>query len=188
MKRSLLISFLFSLLIACSSQPRVNIDFNPDTHFQQLTSYQFSPVTDVSVDANPIMIHRIQTAIDTRLAQKGLKKHTFVDKSSADISIQVSFNQQEKQRNPSFSIGLGTSRVGGSSSANIGLNTRIPINSEADIVTQIIIDMSDKNQAIWHGSASYEAKESLSIEQLNQVVKTKVNELLAHFPPKTIEK
>jgi len=184
MKRLFFISFLFSLLAACSSKPTVNIDFNPNTNFQQFVSYQYSPETDISVDSNPIMINRIQTAIDTTLAVKGLTKHEFIDKNSADITIKVSFSEQEKQNNSSFSIGLGTSRMGGNSSSSIGVNTTVPINSNADIVTKIIIDMSDAHQAIWHGSDSYEARDDISIEQTNQAVNITVNNLLANFPPK----
>ncbi len=183
MKRFIFISFLFAFLSACSSKPTINIDFNPNTNFQEFTSYQFTPETDISVDANPIMINRIQTAIDTNLATKGLTKHEFVDKHSADITIQVSFTEQEKQNNSSFSVGLGTSRMGGNSRSSIGVNTNVPINSNADIVTKIIIDMSDVNQAIWHGSDSYEATGDLSLEQTNQAVYTTVNNLLTNFPP-----
>lgn len=183
MKRFIIISFLFTLLTACSSKPTINIDSNPNTNFQQLTSYQFSPKTKVFVDTNPIMIHRIQTAIDTALAAKGLMKHEYTDRHSADITIQVSFKEQEKQSNSSFSIGLGTSRMGGNSRSSVGVNTSVPINSGADVVTKIIIDMSDANQAIWHGSDSYEAKTDLTTEQTNQAVLTTVNGLLAGFPP-----
>jgi len=183
MKRLFFISFLFTLLAACSSKPTVYIDFNPNTNFQQFTSYQYSPETAISVDSNPIMINRIKTAIDTTLAEKGLTKHVFIDQNSADITIQVSFSEQEKQSNSSFSIGLGTSRMGGNSRSSIGVNTSVPINSNADIVTKIIIDMSDANKAIWHGSDSYETNADLTMEQTNQAVSATVKGLLANFPP-----
>jgi hypothetical protein len=183
MKRLLFLSCLLSLLAACSNKPTVKIDFNPTTNFQQFNSYQFSPETDMSVDTNPIMIHRIQTAINTTLSVKGLTKHEFIDKHSADITIQVSFSKQEQQSDSSFSIGLGTSIMGGNSRSRIGINTSLPINSEADIITKIIIDMNDAKQAIWHGSNSYEAKSDLSIEQTDKAVKVTVDNLLANFPP-----
>lgn len=183
MKRLFILSFLFYLLAACSSKPTVKIDFNPNTNFQQLTSYQFNPEADISVDTNPIMINRIQTAIDTILTVNGLVKHEFVDKHSADITIRVSFNEQEKQNSSSFSIGLGTSRVGGNSRSSIGVNTSVPMNSNADIVTEIVIDMSDEYQSIWHGSDSYEAREDITVEQTNEAVNATVNSLLANFPP-----
>jgi len=188
MKRLFFISLLFTLLTACSSKPTVYIDFNPNINFQQFTSYQYGPETAISVDSNPIMINRIQTAIDAALAAKGLTKHAFIDKNSADITIQVSFSEQEKQNNSSFSIGLGTSRMGGNSRSSVGVNTSVPINNNADIVTKIIIDMNDANQAVWHGSDSYEAEADLSMEQTNQAVNATVNSLLANFPPKKVQK
>ncbi len=183
MKQFILISILLTLLTACSSKPTVNIDFNPETNFKKFTSYQYSPEADKSLDANPIMINRIQIAIDHVLATKGLTKHDFVDKHSADLTIRVSFAKKEKQNNSSFSIGLGTSRMGGNSRSSIGVNTSVPINSEADIITKIVIDISDANQAVWHGSDSYEADKEIALEQTNQAVSATVSRLLANFPP-----
>jgi len=186
MKRLFFTSFLFFLLAACSSKPTAKIDFNPNTNFQQFTSYQFSPNTDISVDSNPIMINRIQTAIDNNLALKNLTKQEFIDKNSADLTIQVSFTEQEKQNNSSFSVGLGTSRMGGNSRSSIGVSTSVPINSDADIITKIIIDISDSKQAIWHGSDIYEARAELTMEQTDQAVYSVVNSLLTNFPPEKI--
>lgn len=187
MKRLFSISFLLYLLAACASKPTAKFDYNPNTNFQQFTSYQYSPVTEVSVDSNPVMIHRIQTAIDASIKTKGLTKHEFVDENSADITIKVSFSEQEKQNNSSFNIGLGTSRMGGKSGSSIGVNTNVPISSNENIVTKIIIDISNENQAIWHGSDSYEAKNNLTMKQSNQAIMTTVNNLLANFPPKKNE-
>lgn len=181
MKRLLINFFLLFSLAACSITPTAKFDFNPNTNFQQFTSYQFSPNIDISVDTNPVMIHRIQTAIDTVLTNKGLTKHKYIDKQSADITIKVNFIEEEKQSDTSFNIGFGTSMMGRHSGSSIGMN--IPINGEVTIITKIIIDMNDTTQAIWHGSDIYETKEDLSIEQTDNVVNTTVHNLLASFPP-----
>ena len=183
MKRLVIIVIIFSLLTACSSKPTIKVDYDPDTNFKLLSSYQYDQQNDTSFDANPIMIHRIQTAIDSNLAANNFTKYDFVDKKSADLTIKVSFTQQEKQNNSSFSIGLGKSTMGGHSGASIGLSTSVPINGTADIITTIIIDIRDKNQAIWHGSDVYETAEDSTIEQTNQAVNATVDRLLAHFPP-----
>lgn len=183
MKQLIIISILFFLLTACSSKPTLNVDFNPDTNFQVFTSYQYSPETDTSFDANPIMINRIRTAIDSHLTEKNFTKHDFVDKSSADLTIKVSFTKQEKQSNSSFSVGLGKSNIGSHSGSSIGLSTTVPINSKADTITKIIIDISDENQAVWHGSDIFEASNEPTMEQTSQSVSATVNRLLANFPP-----
>jgi len=183
--KKLVIIYVLLLLTACSSKPTIKIDFNPETNFQIFTSYQYPPEADTSFDANPIMINRIQTAIDNTLSAKRLTKHEYVDKHSADLTIKVSFTEQEKQNNPSFSIGLGTSVMGSNSSSSIGLSTSVPINSKSNIITTIIIDISDESQAIWHGRDHYETSDDLTIKQTNQVVSATVNRLLTNFPPNT---
>lgn len=187
MKKLITLCILFSLL-SCSNKPTVNIDFNQETNFQLFSSFQFSTQTNNSVDANPIMINRIQDAVDVALTNKGLKKRTFVDMNSADLTIYVTFSQQEKENNSSFSIGLGTSRIGGNSRGSLGVSTSVPINSEADIMTKIVIDMSDATHAIWHGSDSYEASGNLTMEETDNAVTATVNRLLANFPPQAAVK
>lgn len=185
MKQLLFMSLFCSLLSACSSKRTADIDFNPTTNFQQYSSYQYSPETEVSVDSNPVMIHRIKSAIDSIIESKGLTKQKFIDKNSAYITIKVSFTEHEKEHNSSFNIGIGTSKIRGNSS--IGVNTNIPINGNEKIITKIVIDMSNENQTIWHASDSYEAINNLTSEQKNQKVNTMINELLANFPPKKIK-
>lgn len=186
MKKLLVIATFFSFLTACSSKLATNIDFNSDTNFQVFTSYQYRHEADTSIDANPVMINRIQTAVDKILAAKGLTKHHFVDKHSADLTIHVSFSEREDQSDSSLSIGIGTSTMGRHSRASIGLSTSVPINGEARKHIKIIIDMSDINKVIWHGTDSYQTSDNLSLEQKNQEVYSTVSRLLATFPPEKV--
>lgn len=187
MKKSLTICMLFCLLGACSNKPTINIDFNKKTNFQLFNSYQFSTQIKNSVDVNPIMINRIQGAVEVALANKGLLKNTFVDVNSADLTIYVNYSKEEKENNSTFSIGLGTSRIGSNSRGGIGISTNIPVNGEANIITEIVIDISDAKHAIWHGSDSYEAMGDLSVEDTDKAVTATVDRLLANFPPPTPE-
>lgn len=187
MKKSFILCMLFSLLSACSNKPTINIDFNQETNFQLFKTYQFRTQTENSVDINPVMINRIQAAIEVALANKGLQKNTFIDINSADLTIYVNYINKEKENNSSFSIGLGTSRIGRNSGGSVGISTSIPINEKTNTITKIIIDMNDEKHAIWHGSDSYEASDNSSIEDKNKAVAITVNRLLANFPPQTQE-
>jgi|TARA_R110001583_G_scaffold12423_1_gene55235 hypothetical protein len=60
-------------LLSCGSKLTTHIDFNQETNFQSFSSYQFSTKVNNSLDANPIMINRIQGAVEVALAGKGLK-------------------------------------------------------------------------------------------------------------------
>lgn len=188
MKKLITLFILFFLLSACSNKPTIHIDFNQETNFQLFHSFQFYPQMNNSVDANPIMTSRIQSAIEYILTSKGLIKSTFVDKNSADLTIDVNFSQKEIDNNSSFSIGLGTSKTGSNSRGSIGVSTSIPINSEADLMTTIVIDISNGKKAIWHGTDSYEASGNLSSKDIDNAVTCTVNGLLENFPPQADEK
>jgi len=187
MKKTFILCVLFSLLSACSNKPTTDIDFNQETNFQIFKTYQFSNQIESSVDINPVMINRIQAAVEVALANKGLQKNTFIDMNSADLTIYVNYSHKEKENNASFSIGLGTSKIGSNSRGSVGISTNIPVNKIANIITKIIIDINDKRQAIWHGSDSYETVDDSSIEDINKAVTVTVNRLLANFPPQTTE-
>ncbi|MFT7007500.1 MAG: hypothetical protein ACJAXJ_002021 [Colwellia sp.] len=60
-------------LLSCGSKLTTHIDFNQETNFQSFSSYQFSTKVNNSLDANPIMINRIQGAVEVALAGKRLK-------------------------------------------------------------------------------------------------------------------
>mgnify|MGYP000629448326 CR=1 FL=1 len=188
MKKLTTLCILFFLLSACSNKPTIHIDFNQGTNFQLFRSFQFYPQVNNSVDANPILISRIQSAVETALTSKGLTKNTFVDLNSADLTIYVNFSQKEIENNSSFSIGLGTSKTGSNSRGSIGVSTNLPINSEADIMTTIVIDISNEKKAIWHGSDNYEASVDLSSIDIDNAVTSTVNGLLENFPPQADEK
>ena len=183
MNKFFLLSLVMSFLTACTSKPTSEIDFNPSTNFKKFATYQFCPDSNASLDANPIMIYRIRSAIDQALGSKGLTKHNFINKNSADITIHVNFTEQEKENDPAFSIGLGTSVLGGNARSNIGFNADLPVNSTPSKITKIIIDISDSSQVIWHGSDSYETKKELTVKQKDKKVNTIVKALLANFPP-----
>lgn len=175
-----------SLLAGCSSKPSTKIDFNPKTNFASFTSFQFSPQQKVTLDANPIMTNRIKSAIEQSLSNRGLTKIAYIDSQSADITIKVNFNQQEKQNSSSFSIALGTGRVSNHGGSSIGVSTSVPINSDAIIITKIAIDMSHDGKAVWHGIDNYEAKGNLSAETVDNAVLLTVNRMLANFPPEKV--
>lgn len=185
MKKLITLCILFSLLSACGSTPTLQIDFNKETNFELYNSYQFSSQVNNSLDANPIMKSRIQNAVDNALAKKGLQKNALVDMKSADLTVSVTFIQLEKESNSSFSIGLGTAMLGSNSRGGVGVSTSVPLDSGADIITKIVIDISDEKHAIWHGSDSYEGRGDFTVQETDEAVIATVSRLLANFPPQT---
>jgi hypothetical protein len=192
--RLVLISTALLILSACQST-KVKVDYDSKTNFQDFKSFSFvanKEITDkkntdkgvtnvikTNVD-NPILMGRIKSAIKEQLMAQGF---TYQAKDS-DLTINYHFIQQEKENNSSFSIGIGGSSYGGSRSSGVSVGTTIPINSDADIETTIIIDFSANNKAIWHGQDSYIAESDFTSAQRSEKVTTTITKLLAEFPPK----
>ena len=176
-----IIVILFALLItACGSTPTTKVDYNEETNFSSFKSFQFIEHASTSVDANPIMLNRIENAVKNTLTHQSL---TF-NENQADLQVTVHFVQQEKANNSSFSIGFGGSKMGNHRSTGVGVSTSIPISSDATIITTIVVDISNANKAVWHGSDSYEGKGDMSTEEKQNAINETVNRLLANFPPK----
>jgi len=175
---------LFAIILsACSSKSTTKVDFNTETNFSQFSSFQFLPQKNTTLDSNPIMSHRIQSTITNNLISKALTMHDFINTDSADLTVNYHFSQQEKQNNSSFTIGFGTGMVNRKGGANMGISTSAPINSNAIIITTIVIDISHKGVAVWHGSDSYEASGNLPLEEIDNEVTRTITRLLATFPP-----
>jgi len=186
MKKLIVLFMLTHLLSACSHKSTTQVDFNQDINFALFSTYQFSTHPNNSIDINPIMISRIQSAVENTLAKKGLRKHNYVSRSSAELTIFVTFSQEQLENNSSFTIGLGTSRVGSNSMGSIGISTSIPMNSESEVLTKIVIDISNEECAIWHGSDSYEASSNLAIEETDKAVADTVDRILKDFSPQAL--
>ncbi len=178
--------FIALSLTACSSKPTTKIDVNPKINFSNLSSFQFNPKQNTTLDANPIMINRIQLAVSAHLIKHGFKQVDFKNNQSADLTIDVDFSLHEKPNNSSINIGLGTGRIGTSSGGSIGISTSIPLNGTTNIITKITINMKHGQEPAWHGVDSYQASEDISIKEINNEVITTVNRLLAEFPPSSM--
>ena len=69
---------------------------------------------------------------------------------------------------------------------SIGISTSIPMNSESEVLTKIVIDISNEECAIWHGSDSYEASSNLAIEETDKAVADTVDRILKDFSPQAL--
>lgn len=181
----LIISATFLLLSACQST-KIKVDYDSKTNFTLFKSFTFVDNNKQEDDVvvvpleNPILTGRIKSAIKEQLTLQGFSYQA----EGADLLIDFHFTQQEKQSNSSFSIGIGGSSYGGSRSSGVSVGTTVPINSDADIETTIIIDFSANNQPIWHGKDSYVADADFTSAQRDEKVTETVAKLLAEFPPK----
>jgi len=171
-----------TLLSACTSTPKVNVDFNENTNFQSLKSFQF--VQTKSNSANPIMNNRIEQEIKKQLTAKQFNflANDTTNKNHSDLTIKFAFAQQEVASSSSFSIGIGGAKIG--SHGGIGVSTNVPITPGSKILSTVIIDISHNEQPIWHGNTGFEGIEKMTSVERDAAIAATVAKLLAQFPPK----
>lgn len=183
-------AFLFSLLATvlstslfsgCSTAPKPIIDFNSDTDFSRFTNFTINLLPlPKSPNDNPILIANIEKSVQKQLL---LKKLVYAS-SAAELTVSVSTKHTEKNNDSSFSIGLGTGRIGRSHSSSISLGTSIPIENSLHY-THVIIDISHNDQPIWHGRDLYESNPDHSPIHQRQLIDATVKRILDNFPPAT---
>lgn len=182
MMKSLLavfVTLIITLLSACQSTT-TKVDYNKNTNFAQFKSFQLLEKNQTASNENPILRHRISSAIASQLEKQGFA-HL---ENMADLSVNFYFSQQEQQDDSSFSIGFGGIGIGRHSSTGISIGTTIPLNSQADFLIQIVININHQGKVIWHGSDSYIAAQNVSPEQQDKLVQNTVNNMLKQFPSK----
>lgn len=180
--------FFLSLLTACSNKVSTSIDFNPNTNFSTLKTYQFSPTKANTPDINPILINHMQTVVDTVLSAQDLTKIAVDGNQNADITIKVTYSQQEKENNSSLTIGLGTGRVGSHGGASIGMNTNVPLKGQSKVITKIMIAISHNDIPVWYGTDSYEGDANSSTDESAPAIAFTIKKILKHFPPNKDQK
>lgn len=153
---------------------------------EQLAKYGISDTGSAyEDDENAITIKRdkeFKNAVYQAIA-KQLSAQNYQQKdAAADFDVTFSVVYSEKPSESSMSIGVGTGSMGSRGGFGINVGGSIPINDN-EMFTDIIIDISRNNVAIWHGRLQYERKRNaLSSSQLSRMSKT-VEKILAKFPP-----
>jgi len=176
---------IFILLIsACSNIPNAIIDFNQNVNFQAFKSFQYANDFSVPHGKNPFRKSRIKKAITHNLAMKNMMLIVQENKlTKVDLIISIHISQQTLTNDSSLSIGIGSIKINRNSGINIGISTDIPLNGNNTTLTKITIDMSHKNETIWHGSNSYQGSDNMTMKEKDSAVTKAVNKLLADFPP-----
>ena len=169
-----------AFLLACQSTS-TNVDYDPDTNFNQFTAYQFTVSKEAKAkQLDPLTSDRIKEAISANLAAKSLSA---VEKD-ADIQVSYFTTLEQREKKSSFSIGLGGSNRTGSGSTGVGLGTTIPLDSTYNVYTQITIDISKDGKLIWRGFDGFEIEQGTPPVEKHQEITNVVNAILANYPPK----
>ena len=172
----LALGLLASIIVACSSQPRVSQDFKPGTVFSPYKTFNIRQLSNSIETANTEQVSKL---ITDSLEKQGFQ----LVQQNPDLMVDINLlKQQASQSNASLGIGLGMpiGRHGG-----FGISTQQLLGGNRNEVGLLIVDITDEksHQIIWRGNAN-EFSLSYFFPRNQAQLKAIVEDVLAQFPPK----
>ena len=107
MKSRLIVAMIaIVFLSACTTLPRVNMDYDPNFDFETLKTFYVIPdaIEVLGVPSNPLLDARIRTDIAASLTAKGF---TEVSREEADALISFHVTTQDRTRVTSYNNSYG---------------------------------------------------------------------------------
>ncbi len=175
--RALFAAGLAVVLAACGGGISTSTDWDQSADFSKYSTYSWFDAQ--STGANDINSGRIQQAVDSQLASKGLRKVS----SGGDlgVSYQVTTAQQTSYNTMSTGWGGGWG-MGMGMGMGMGTSTTTATNYETGTLILGMFDGSTKKQ-VWSGTATADISQNTSPDDRTQKINDAVAKMLDGFPP-----
>ena len=165
-------------LAACGSGISTNTDWDQSADFSQFSTYTWFDAQGTG--ANDINSGRIQQAVDSQLASKGLRKVS----AGGDLAISYQVSTQDRSSFSTMSTGWGGGygMMGPGMSMGMGTSTTTESTWEEGTLVLAMFDGSTKS-LVWQGTATTDLDQNPSPEDRTQNINDAVSKLLEGFPP-----
>jgi hypothetical protein len=175
MKRVILVILALAAAAGCSTL-KTSADYAPTTDFSRYKTWNYRD--DPSLK-NEILAKRIESAIDSELARKGMTRDTQNPDLWVVAHARLSKQTQIHTYDTGWGYGYGSYRWGGYGG---GMSTSTV--SEVPVGT-LIVDFVDANrkELVWRGTASDTLNPEKSPEQKEQALREAIAKLLEGYPP-----
>ena len=167
---TLLFACLIALTVSCSSVYHVGYDYDQQTNFAGLKTYNWLPVPK-GVKVNTFVQERIKNAVNSELEAKGLRMTS--DKPDFLIAMQTMRKERESYAPQSSGYTYGPSWRGPRYSTYTY--------EEGTLVLDFVDPTSKK--LIWRGTASGVVDSKMTPEKIDKLVNEAVQKTLKNFPP-----
>ncbi len=179
MRNKILLATAVVLMVQACSGIKVSSDYDPSVNFASLRDYSWLPAPpkpsgNPRID-NPLLITRIQRAIDRNLAARGYRK---VADADADFFVTFHLGIDKKIDVTEIPSTYGYSgRWGGMYSTE----TRVDQYEEGTLLIDIVD--AERDDLLWRGSGQARIRDSKSPAEREQRVQKAVDAILKKFPP-----
>jgi hypothetical protein len=167
--------FLLILFAGCSTVT-VNYDYDMETDFTTLKSFNWMPDTP-EPGMNDLAVSRVKNAVNRNLQAKGFTL------SQSDPDFMIAVHGGSKTKLDVVDWGYSYSRYGRYGGGYYGTGHRIDTYEYQQ--GTLILDFVDANamQLIWRGSATAVVNPDASPQEREQKVNEAVSKMLQNFPP-----
>lgn len=171
--KNILFTFSFLLILSCSTQT-VSVDYDRHQDFSQIKDFKMEWLESTS---NELDVQRIQSAIQSELAGKGMNFNP-----DSDVRLTISSEEYiSKNQNSQVGIGMGGGNHGFGTSIGIG----IPITSQKLNRHFLISIYNSENQMIWNGQLEIQMPGNAGPEVIEANIQKGVQKLFRKYPPKS---
>lgn len=167
MLHRILILGLLLTLISCG--PKVYIDYDTKTNFEEYTSYNFYNPSNSGL--NELDNQRIMNAIEKQLDSVDIKQKLIPDFS---VEFFVEKYVKNQPHNVGISLGGGAAGIGGS----------VPVNTKKEMIS-LTINFADAltDELFWQAVVEAEYDKNMKPPERKAFYKHLVQEALANYPP-----
>ena len=186
MKYPRLVIALISMVVlsACTTLPRVNMDYDPNFDFETLKTFYVIPdaVEVLGVPTNPLLDARIRTDIAASLTAKGL---TQVSREEADALISFHVTTQDKTRVTSYNNSYGYYGSYGYAPYHRGYmgypSQSVDVSQYTEGTLIIDIASTKEGKAVWRGVGTRSVRD-WTPDELDVVVRQYVDTIFGQIP------
>lgn len=169
--KNLLFTFGLLFIFSCSTQT-VSVDYDRHQDFSQIKDFKMEWLDNSS---NELDVNRIQSAIKSELAGKGMN---FNENSAVRLTI-TSEEYISKDQNSQVGIGMGGGNHGFGTSIGVG----IPIGTQK-LNRHFVVSMyNSENQMIWNGRLEIQMPGNAGPEVIENNIQKGVQKLFRKYPP-----
>ena len=162
---TLLFACLIALIVSCSSVYDVGYDYDQETNFAGLKTYDWLPVPE-GIKVDTLVQERIKNAVNSGLEAKGLR----MTSDTPDFLIAMQAGTEEKVRYVPEHWGY--------TSGNIYRRDEY---EEGTLVLDFVDPVS--KELIWRGTAAAYVDSKMTPEKIDKLVDEAVEKTLKNFPP-----
>ncbi len=166
--------FFIGFTVSCSSTYDVKHDYDPQTNFSDLKTFDWMQVPE-KAGMDGLIVQRVKNAVNAELKAKGF----MMTSNNPDFLIANHIGKKDRVQVSSWGYGYGHRGYRGGSWGRSGVSTYQY--EEGSLILDFVDTKSKK--MIWRGVVKAEVQNADTPEKIDTLINEAVKEILKKYPP-----